>query len=258
LLRAKKDSATVHYYLAQLNEAKKNEPAALEEYLQVKEGEHLLPARMRAAYLLAKAGKMHEARETLQKTEARNDPQRVQLILAEGQILREAKQYDAAFKVLSEGLDKMPNQPELLYDAAMTADKQGKFSVLEEMLRKLIKVAPDHAHAYNALGYAMLERNIRLNEAMKLVEKANQLAPDDAAILDSMGWGYYLLGKLDKSVVFMRRAYTAYPDPEVAAHLGEVLWKQGQKEEAKVTWQENLKKNPDSEALKAVMKKFLP
>jgi Flp pilus assembly protein TadD len=145
-----------------------------------------------------------------------------------------------------------------LYEAAMVADKQGKFATLEVMLRKLIKVAPDHAHAYNALGYAMLERNIRLDEAMKLIEKAYQLDPDDAAIMDSMGWGYYLQGDLDKSLTFMRRAYAAYPDPEVAAHLGEVLWKQGQQDEAKVTWQASLKKNPDSAALKAVIKKFLP
>ena len=215
-------------------------------------------SRLRIAYLLLKSGKLNEAREVLHQTVVKNEAERTQLILVEGQILRDAKQYDAAFKVLSAGLDRQPEQPDLLYEAAMVADKQGKFAVLEDMLRKLIKVAPEHAHAYNALGYALLERHTRLNEAMKLVEKAYQLDPDDAAIMDSMGWGYYLLGNLDKSVSFMRRAYAAYPDPEVAAHLGEVLWKQGQQEEAKRTWQENLQKNPENAALKAVMKKFMP
>ena len=122
----------------------------------------------------------------------------------------------------------------------------------------LIKVAPEHAHAYNALGYSFLERKVRLAEAMQLVEKAYQLAPDDAAIIDSMGWGYYLTGDLTKSVEFMRRAYATFPDPEVAAHLGEVLWQQGSKVEAKNIWQDSLKKNPDNAVLQAVIKKFIP
>jgi len=254
----KKDGATVHYYLAQLNEAKKNDVVALQEYQQVKEGEYVFPSRLRIAFLLVKAGKLNEAREVLHQTEAKNNQQRALLILTEGQILRDAKQYDLAFQVLSQGLEKLPNHPDLLYEAAMVADKQGKADIFEEMLRKLIKVDPEHAHAYNALGYSLLERKVRLAEAMQLVEKAYQLAPDDPAIIDSMGWGYYLTGDLTRSVEFMRRAYAAFPDPEVAAHLGEVLWQQGAREEAKIIWQDNLKKNPENAVLKAVIKKFLP
>ncbi len=254
----KKDSATVHYYLGQLNEARKKEDVALQEYQQVKEGEFAFQSRLRIAFLLVKAHKLSEARDILHQTESKNNHQQAQLVLTEGQILRDAKQYDLAFKVLSQGLEKLPDQPDLLYEAAMVADKQGKLDTLELMLRKLIKVAPEHAHAYNALGYALLERNVRLDEAMKLVEKAYQLDPDDAAIMDSMGWGYYLLGKLDKSEEFMRRAYAAFPDPEVAAHLGEVLWKKGSLKEAQATWQDNLKLNPDNAVLKAVIKKFVP
>jgi len=254
----KRDSATVHYYLGQLNEAQKKEDVALQEYQQVKDGEFIFSSRMRMAFLLVKARKLKEAREILQQTEARNPQQQMQLILTEGQILRDAKEYDQSFKVLSHGLEKLPDQPDLLYEAAMVADKQGKLEVVEEMLRKLIKVEPEHAHAYNALGYALLERRVRMKEAMQLVEKAYQLAPDDAAIMDSMGWGYYLLGDLDKSLEFMRRAFTAFPDPEVAAHLGEVLWKKGKQAEAKITWQDSLKSNPDSPVLKAIIKKFLP
>jgi tetratricopeptide (TPR) repeat protein len=254
----KKDSSTVHYYLAQLSEAKKNDAGALQEYQLVKEGEYVFPARLRMTYLLVKADKLNEAREVLHQTEARNNQQRALLILTDGQILRDAKQYDAAFQVLSKGLETLPNHPDLLYEAAMVADKQGKADIFEELLRKLIKVEPDHAHAYNALGYSLLERKVRLKEAMQLVEKAYQLAPDDAAIMDSMGWGYYLTGDMTKSLEFLRRAYAAFPDPEIAAHLGEVLWQQGAREEAKNIWQDNLKKNPDNVALKAVIKKFLP
>lgn len=253
-----KNSATVHYYLGQLHEAKKDYPVAMQEYTQVKEGEYVFPSRLRMAYLLIKAGKLNEAREVLHQTEASNNLQRAQLILSEGQMLREANQYDAAFKVLSKGLETLPNHPDLLYEAAMVAEKQGKPEISEEMLRKLIKVSPEHAHAYNALGYSFMERNVHLEEALQLVEKAHQLAPDDPAILDSVGWGHYLTGNLSKSVEYMRRAYAVMPDPEIAAHLGEVLWKQGEREEAKDIWLNNLKNNPDSMALKAVMKKFLP
>jgi len=252
----KRDSATVHYYLGQLNEAKKNDAVALQEYQQVKEGEYVFQSRMRIAYLLVKAGKLNEARTVLQQTPAKNNQQRAQLILIEAQILREAKKFELASQVLNQGLEKLPNNPDLLYEAAMLAEKQGKPAASEELLRKLIKVAPDHAHAYNALGYSLLERKVRLDEAMQLVEKAYQLDPDDAAIMDSMGWGYYLSGNLTKSIEFMRRAYAIYPDPEIAAHLGEVLWQQGARDEAKNIWQENLKKNPDNATLKAVMKKF--
>jgi len=140
----------------------------------------------------------------------------------------------------------------------MVADKQGKTELFESFIRKLIKISPEHAHAYNALGYSLLERNVRLKEGMQLVEKAYQLAPDDAAIMDSMGWGYYRLGDLPRSLEFMRRAYAALPDHEVAAHLGEVLWQTGAKDEAKKIWQDSLKEHPDSTVLKAVMKRFMP
>jgi len=258
LSAGKKDSSTVHYYLAQLNEAKKSEAVALQEYQQVKEGEYAFPSRLRIAYLLVKADKLNEAREILHQTSAKNNQQLAQLVLTEGQILRDAKQYGLAFQVLSKGLEKLPNHPDLLYEAAMAADKQGKPAIFEEMLRKLIKVDPEHAHAYNALGYSLLERKVRLAEAMQLVEKAYQLQPDDAAIMDSMGWGYYLTGNLAKSEEFMRRAFAILPDQEIAAHLGEVLWQQGARVEARKIWQDTLQKNPDSAVLKAVIKKFIP
>lgn len=254
----KKDSSTVHYYLAQLHEAKKNDATAMREYQQVKEGGYFFPSQLRMAYLLVKAGKLNEALKLLHKTAVNNKQQQAQLILIEGQILRDAKEYDQAYKVLSKGLELLPDHTDLLYEAAMVADKQGKHEIFENTLRKLIKVAPDHAHAYNALGYALLERKERLTEAMQLVEKAFRLAPDDAAIIDSMGWGYYRLGNLPKSLEFMRRAYSLFPDPEVAAHLGEVLWQADAKDEARKIWQDNLKEHPDNAVLQSVIKRFMP
>ena len=253
----KKDSATVHYYLAQLHEAKKNDTAAMQEYSQVKEGEYVFPSRIRMTYLLVKVGKVDEAREMLHKTTAKDNQQRAQLILTEGQILRDMKKYDLAAKVLNKGLETLPNNPDILYEAAMVADKMGKRDLFESFIRKLIKVAPEHAHAYNAFGYSLLERNERLSEAMQLLERAYQLAPDDPAIMDSMGWGYYRLGNLPKSLEFMRKAYAAFPDPEVAAHLGEVLWHSGAKDEAKKIWQESIKNNPDNAVLQDAIKRFV-
>ncbi|HLP98687.1 MAG TPA: tetratricopeptide repeat protein [Sideroxyarcus sp.] len=253
-----KDESTVHHYLAQLSEARQDDAAAIEHYRQVTEGDYAYAARLREVALLDKAGKLGEAREVLKRAQPKTDQQRVQLILIDAQLLREGKQYADSYQVLARGLVKFPDNPDLLYQAAMAADKLKKSELFEQLIRKLMKIEPDNAHAYNALGYSLLDRNTRIPEAMKLVEKAYQLAPDDAAIIDSMGWGYYLQGDLDKSVEFLRRAFDTNPDPEIAAHLGEVLWKRGDKDGARKIWADSAKTNPDNEALQAVMKRFLP
>lgn len=258
LTKGGKEESTVHYYLAQLSAAKKNDTQALEHYRLVKEGEYSYDARLREVALLDKAGKLPEAREALHRANPKTDQQRVQLIMIDAQLLREDKQYENSYQVLSHGLEKFPEHPDLLYQAAMAADKLKKNEMFEQLIRKLMKIAPDNAHAYNALGYSLLDRKVRIPEAMKLVEKAYQLAPDDAAITDSMGWGYYLLGNLDKSAEFLSRAFNIDADPEIAAHLGEVLWKRGDKDAARKVWMESTKANPDNESLKAVMKRFIP
>ena len=256
--KGKKDESTVYYYLGQLNEAKNNPEDALQNYRKVQEGEYVFVARMRTAYLLYRAGKVEDAREYLHQTVGQNNQQRVQLMSTEAQILREAKQFEAAYEVLMQGLEKLPNHPDLLYGAAMLADQIGKHEVFEQLMRKVIQIKPDNAHAYNALGYSLLDRNERLEEGMHLVEKANQLAPNDFAIIDSLGWGHYRLGNISKSLEFLQRAYDTYPDPEVAAHLGEVLWVHGEKEQAKKVLGEALKSHPDNTLLQEAIKKFMP
>ena len=258
LEKGKKDQDTVQYYLGQLKEAKENEEEAIAHYREVKGGEYQFAARLRVAYLLNKRGKLDEAVAYLHQTQAADNQQRVQQTLIEAQLLREAQRSEEAYQVLQQGLAKLPNHPDLLYEAAMLADKIGKLDVFEQLMRKLIQIKPDHAHAYNALGYRLLELSERVPEAVKLVEKALQLAPDDAAIMDSVGWGYYRSGKLEESVQLLRRALAGNPDPEVAAHLGEVLWVRGDREEAQKTWQDSLKANPGNALLQAVMKRFMP
>ena len=258
LTRGKKDADTVHYYLGQLNEAKKDDAKALAQYQQVQEGDYAYSAHMREAYLLNKEGKLGEARAVLKNTQVTDEQQQVTLILVEAQMLRDAKQFDTSYQVLTDALKTYPKQQQLMFEVAMAADKLNKADVFEQTLRKLLEVAPDHAQAYNALGFSFLERNVRIEEGMKLVEKAYQIEPNDAAIIDSVGWGYYRLGKLDKSAEYLRRAFAANPDPEIAAHLGEVLWAQGNKDEAKRIWHEAMKSNPENDVLRSVVKKFIP
>lgn len=256
LEKGNKDPGTVQYYLGQMGEAQGDEEEALASYREIRGGEYQFAARIRVVYLLNKRGRLDEAREYLQQSPADNNMQRVQLLLAEAQLLREAMRLDEAYQVLQQGLTKLPNHPDLLYEAAMLADKIGKTELFEQLIRKLIQIKPDSAHAYNALGYSLLERNERIPEAVELVEKALQLSPDDAAIMDSVGWGYYRSGRIDESLKVLRRAYASNPDPEIAAHLGEVLWMRGDKDDARKIWQESIKANPNSEALQAIIKKF--
>ncbi|MDD2775159.1 MAG: tetratricopeptide repeat protein [Gallionella sp.] len=258
LTAGNKDPSTVHYYLAQLSEANKTPDEAIAHYREVKDGEYAFNAQMRIAYLLSKQNKVTEAREHLHQIKPDSNQQRVQILLVEAQLLRQAKQVAEAHQILSQQLAKLPNDPDLLYETAMLADTLGKYEESEKHLRKLILLQPKRAHAYNALGYSLLDRNLRIPEAMALVEKANKLAPDDIAIMDSMGWGYYRSGKLEESIKWLKRAFAGNPDPEIASHLGEVLWTHGEKEEAQKIWQDSLKTNPDNALLQTVIKKFIP
>jgi tetratricopeptide (TPR) repeat protein len=251
-----RDADGVRYLLGQIAEEQKLWPQAVQWYERIGEGEHQLPARMRTANAIAKQGKLDEARSFLKRVAAENPGEEPQLTVAEAQLLREANRNQDAFQLLSEALKRDPDQPELLYDYALTAEKLERFDLLESNLRKLIQVRPDHAHAYNALGYSFAERNMRLPEARKLVERALELAPDDYFIMDSMGWVLYREGDLKGAAEQLRRAYNGRPDAEIGAHLGEVLWMMGERDEAGRVWQESLKASPDNETLQKTIKRL--
>jgi tetratricopeptide (TPR) repeat protein len=251
-----RDPNAVRSYLGQLEEERRNWSEAANWYGGITLGEHFLGAQLKFAAMLAKQNRVPEAVQHLRQIPVQSNQQRVQAILAEAQILRATKAYQEAFDLLTRSLEKLPNYPDLLYDRAMVAEKIGRLDTLEQDLRKLIQIKPDYAHAYNALGYTFAARGERLDEAAKLIEKALELTPGDPFIMDSMGWVLYRLGTLDKALAYLRRAYAEQPDPEIAAHLGEVLWALDNQEEANRIWQTALKAHPDNEALLDVIKRF--
>lgn len=253
-----RDANAVRYTLGQIAEEQKDWPRAIEWYKAIQRGEQALPARMRTANAIAKQGKLEEARAYLRGVSAQGEPQRVQLLVAESQLLRDANLHREAFELLGQALAKSPDQPDLLYDHALTAEKLDRFDVLESSLKRLIQLKPDHAHAYNALGYSFAERNVRLPEARQLIEKALEFAPADFFIIDSLGWVLYRMGDLKGAAQQLRRAWEGRSDGEIGAHLGEVLWALGERDEARRIWQESLKASPESDTLQKTLKRFNP
>jgi len=253
-----RDPNTVRYTLGQIAEERKDWPRAIEWYESIQSGEQVLPARIRVAGAIAKQGKLDEARAYLHGVSVQTDPQRAQLLVAEAQLLREANLNREAFDLLGEALQKAPDQPDLLYDHALTAEKLDRFDVLESSLKRLIQLKPDYAHAYNALGYSFADRNLRLPEAKQLIEKALSISPSDFFIIDSLGWVLFRMGDLNGAERELRRAWEGRPDGEIGAHLGEVLWTRGDRDEARRIWQESLKTSPENATLQKTLKRFGP
>jgi len=253
-----RDPDTVYYYLGQVAEQMKLPDVAAAHYADVKTGNYLVSARARQAALLRAAGKPEEASKLLANTQGENDAQNVRLIQAQAELLRDSKVSTAAFDVLTAGLKRYPDSANLLYDRAMVAEKLGKLDVLEADLRRAIVLRPDDAQAYNALGYTLADRTNRLPEAIALLDKALTLSPEDPYILDSVGWAQYRAGNLPRAQEYLEHAYRLRPDPEIAAHLGEVLWAKGQRDEAGKLWQAGLQSHPQNELLLETLRRLKP
>lgn len=253
-----KDPDAVRLYLGQVAEERKRFEEAETWYLSAEEGESMINARVRHAHLLARTGRLAQALEGLETLAAEIPEHAIALVQAQTQILRDARQYERAYAVLGAAIERHADAPDLLYDRAMTAERLGRLDWMEADLRRLIEIKPDHAHAYNALGYTLTERGERLGEASGLIEQAHKLAPDDPFILDSLGWLRFKQGSLDVARGHLERAYAKRPDPEIAAHLGEVLWALGQRDDAARLWASSLASHPGNDALKDVIKKFQP
>jgi len=245
-----------YLYLAQISEDAKDYPRALDWLAKVNDGNDYATARIRRALILAHQGKLDVARQELHALPATTPAIANQLTMAEAQMLRDADQNQAAFDLLAAAIEKTPSNADLLYDYGMTAEKLGKIDVLESAMRTIIRIRPDNAQAYNALGYTLADRNERLDEAQALIEKANALAPDDASILDSLGWVQYRLGNNADAQKSLERAYKLRADAEIAVHLGEVLWVNGHRADAERAWREASAKEPQNVVLKQTLTRF--
>lgn len=244
------------YFLGQIAEEGKRPDEALKWFGEVGRGEHYLAARLHAANVLAKQNRIDDARRHLQESEAGNPRERAQLLIGEAQLLREAGRLADAHAALTAALERQPDQPELIYETALLAERLGRIDELESRLRRLLEIKPDHAHAMNALGYSLADRNIRLDEARSLIEHALEIAPNDPFILDSKGWVLFRQGQLQAAHDVLNQAFGIRSDPEIAAHLGEVLWALGRKDEARQTWDKALKAHPANEALAETVKRL--
>ncbi len=253
-----RDSTQALLVLAQIAEDKNDTAAALKwlEKIEPDNQGSYISATLRRAMLLAKANDPEAARALLQQAEVRNDDDRAKLTVGEAQLLRDAGRLDDALRMVADALELNKNNIDLLYEHAMLAERAKQFDLMERELRKLIKVAPDNQHAYNALGYSFADRNVRLQAAFDLISKANQIAPNDPYILDSLGWVEFRLGRLEQALKTLQRAYDIKADAEIAAHLGEVMWKMGRQDEAKKLWRTANDKDPKNETLRATLQRL--
>jgi len=243
------DNGAVELYLAQISEENGRYAEAIERYKAVPDGDRGWLAKLRVAAMMAKLGKVADGRKYLADIPAVTIEQRVQVRQAEAQLLRDANDNEGAYEVLKLALKEHPDSTDLLYDSAMVAEKLDRIDDAEARLRRVVELKPDDAMALNALGYTLVDRTPRIQEGFALIERANKLSPDDSFILDSMGWALFKLGRYAEAETYLRRAMKERPDPEIAAHLGEVLWAKGERDRAQEIWQSQLKTSPDNPVL---------
>ncbi|WP_240791935.1 tetratricopeptide repeat protein [Rhodoferax bucti] len=244
--------------LAQIAE-QDGKPDEANAYLQrIKSPQDALRVTTRRAMLLARQGKLDEARAAIRSApELQADDARTKLA-TEIQLLREYKKMDEAYALLGQAVKTYPADTTFAYDQAMVAEKLGRIDEMERLLRQLISKAPDYHHAYNALGYSLADRNVRLPEARQLIQKALEFAPADPFIVDSLAWVEYRSGNLPEAQRLLEQAYASRQDAEIAAHLGEVLWVSGQREAAAKVWRQGLEQQKDNETLLETLKRIQP
>lgn len=241
---------------AQLAEKKQDFPAAEAWLARIDNAEEVFSVQTRRAALLARQGKVEQARAMLRSLPgATPDDKRTRLV-AEVQLLRDLGRYRDAYEVQGELVALAPEDPELAYDLAMLAEKAGQPDTMERLLREIIAKKPEHYHAYNALGYSLADRGVRLEEAKQLILKALEFAPNDPFIGDSLGWVEFRMGNVAEARRHLEAAFKARADVEIAAHLGEVLWTLGDKEAAVRVWKEGQRTSPDNDTLKETLKRL--
>ncbi len=244
--------------LGRIAEAQSQFPQALEYYSRIREGAPALDAAMRSAMVLARMGQVSNARRLLQSLRDHVPQFATRFYMAEGEILLNAEDHEAALALYDEALADNIDDGDLLYGRSLAYERLGRIALAEKYLQTSITHDPDDARALNALGYMLVVHSQRYDEAEDLIRRALAIEPDDAAIIDSLGWLQFKQGRKDEALALLQKAYALYPDPEVAAHLGEVLWALNDREQAQSVWNEALKKNPDHDALVETMQRLNP
>jgi tetratricopeptide (TPR) repeat protein len=242
--------------LARIDEDQGRYDEAISELGRIDDPAMRFQAHMRQASLRAKQGNIDAALAMVDGAGAQDDEERVLGVLTKAQILRDAGRIDQAVAVLSSADKAMPDTVEIKYELAMLYEQQDKLGELERLLRQVIQLDPDHAQAYNALGYTLADHNVRLPEALDLVTQALDLSPDDPFIMDSMGWVKYRMGDNQAALTFLQRAYARRPEAEIGTHLAEVLWKQGRRDEALKIFRDAAKKEPNNPVLRATLQRL--
>ena len=242
--------------LAQIAEQRKDYPQAEQWLSKIDNADDLVRAQTRRASILARQGKLDEGLKLL-KSLPESTPEEARIKLsAQVQLLRDNKQNQAAYDLLAQATARDPKDFELVYDQAMLAEKLGRADEMERLLRGVMAAQPDYLHAYNALGYSLADRNVRLPEAKKLIQRALELAPGDPFITDSLGWAEFRMGNKAEAQRLLQGAFKQKPDAEIAAHLGEVLWSQGKREQAVSVWKEGMQLNAENETLLETLKRL--
>ena len=252
------EPGVIDLYLAQIAEDRQQYGKAIEHYRAVTEGDRAWLAKLRIGALYGKQGDIAQARRWLTGLEPVTQEQKIQVRQAEAQVLRDAGDNDAAYRVLVQGLADHPDTPDLIYDLAMVAEKLDKIEEAESRLKRLVELKPDDAQALNALGYTLVDRTTRTDEGLQFIERAHKLSPKDPFILDSLGWAFYRKGRLDDAERYLTLALEGRRDAEIAAHLGEVLWRKGEHDKAMALWKTQLDSTPDNTVLKETVKRFAP
>ena len=256
LLALGEHQSAAHFYLGEIAEIEQDIDASVAHYQKVEPGSDYVPAITRGTELLAEGGRTEENQAWFAELRKRHPDQAENFYLMETNLLRKHGQNEQALTLLDQAIASVGDSGRLVYTQALLNDQMGNTAAFESGMRKLLDRDPDNATILNALGYKLIEDNSRLKEAQQLIGKALQLRPDDPAIIDSMGWVQYRLGNHGEAVKYLQKALEQLPDHEIAAHLGEVLWMQGNRERAMQVWQRGLKMNPQSKIIPAAMKRL--
>ncbi|MAK55151.1 MAG: hypothetical protein CML17_04820 [Pusillimonas sp.] len=250
------DASDARLMLVRIAERQGNLSEAIKQLSLVDDPSLVFQAQIHKAVLFGRMGQLDEARKVIDSIAAQNDQERTVVALTLASIYRDAGRTDLAVETLEKADQALPDTPEIKYDLGMLYERQGNYDAFEQMMRRIIELSPDDANAYNSLGYTFVEQNRRLDEAQALLEEALQLEPENPYILDSVGWYFYRTGDYDSALQYLRRSFEIMPEAEVAAHLGEVLWVMGRKDEARDVWRQGKEKDANNETLVETMKRL--